>query len=117
MLNHFHPRKVLSDLLEIGADINPPDIDGWTPLIWAAKTGSVDFIRVLLEKHADLDHADVEGNTVLHVTARYSHGEVMQLLLDQGAKVLTNKNGMTCSHVAMEFQNSDVIMAIVKHQR
>ena len=101
----------------MGADINRPDIDGWTPLIWAAKTGSEDIIEVLLSKNADLDQRDFEDNTALHVTARYGNGDVMQLLLDQGAKVLTNKSGMTCSHVAMEFQNSDVIMAIVRHQR
>ena len=101
----------------MGADVNRPDIDGWTPLVWAAKTGSEDIIEVLLSKNADLDHRDLEDNTAFHVTARYGNGDVMQLLLDQGAKVLTNKSGMTCSHVAMDFQNTDVIMAIVRHQR
>lgn len=101
----------------MGTDINRPDIDGWTSLMWAAKTGRDDIIEVLLSKNADLDHSDVVGNTALHVTAKYGNGKVIQLLLDQGARVLTNKQGMTCSHVAMESQNEDVIMAIVKHQR
>lgn len=35
-------------------DINAADQDGWTPLMWAARSGSADIITMLVERGADV---------------------------------------------------------------
>ena len=46
-------RAVIEYLLEQGLDSSQTDVDGWTPLLWAAKAGKTASITMLL--HADSD--------------------------------------------------------------
>ena len=111
-------RKSCNTLLEMGADINSPDIVGWTPLLWAAKVGHAGVTELLLDRGVLIDHVDIDGNAALHVAAHFGHIEVTKMLLDYGANLLLqNKREMTCLDIAMETQNSEVVMVIVKHSR
>ena len=111
-------RKSCVILLEMGADINSPDIVGWTPLLWAAKAGNVGVAELLLERGVFTDHVDIDGNTALHVAAHFNQVETTRILMNNGASLLVlNKRGMTCLDVAIEAQNNEVVMVIVKHQR
>ena len=111
-------RKSCVILLEMGADINSPDIVGWTPLLWAAKAGNVGVAELLLERGVLTDHVDIDGNAALHVAAHFNQVETTRILMDYGANLLVlNKRGMTCLDVAMEGQNNEVVMVVVKHQR
>jgi ankyrin repeat protein len=49
-----------------GVDVNGVDRDGYTALIWAAKRGFVDCMKILLDAKADVDKADRRGMTPLH---------------------------------------------------
>lgn len=111
-------RKSCVILLEMGADINSPDIVGWTPLLWAAKAGNVGVAELLLERGVLTDHVDIDGNAALHVAAHFNQVETTRILMDYGASLLVlNKRGMTYLDVAMEAQNNEVVMVVVKHQR
>lgn len=44
---------VINYLLQQGLDPSQTDVDGWTPLLWAAKAGNVANIRRLLDAGAD----------------------------------------------------------------
>ena len=44
---------ILEYLLERGLNPNQSDVDGWTPLLWAAKAGNITNIEMLLEADAD----------------------------------------------------------------
>lgn len=44
---------VVGYLLEKGLDPNQSDVDGWTPLLWAAKSGNITNIQALLDAGAD----------------------------------------------------------------
>lgn len=46
-------REVLEYLLEGGLHPNQSDVDGWTPLLWAAKAGSTMNIQALLDAGVD----------------------------------------------------------------
>ncbi|KAL9070376.1 MAG: hypothetical protein Q9161_004935 [Pseudevernia consocians] len=50
---HSGSRAVIEYLLEQGLDSSQSDVDGWTPLLWAAKAGKTASIKMLL--HADSD--------------------------------------------------------------
>lgn len=86
--------------------------------MWAAKVGNVGVAEVLLERGVLTDHVDIDGNAALHVAAHFNQVETTRILLDYGASLsVLNKRGLTCLDVAMEAQNNEVVMVIVKHQR
>ena len=57
----------------------------WTPLMYAAREGSVDATRVLAEAGADLNLTDSEGTTALVRAIGNWHYDVAGVLLDEGA--------------------------------
>ncbi|XP_044972070.1 poly [ADP-ribose] polymerase tankyrase-1-like [Hordeum vulgare subsp. vulgare] len=71
-------------LLERGASPRAPDVDGETPLHWAAYNGDRDLAMLLLYKGADVSAANPRG-TALHVAAMRGCPEVVRVLLRHGA--------------------------------
>ncbi|KAF7008475.1 hypothetical protein CFC21_023219 [Triticum aestivum] len=71
-------------LLERGASPRAPDVDGETPLHWAAYNGDRDLAMLLLCKGADVGAANPRG-TALHVAAMRGCPEVIRVLLRHGA--------------------------------
>ncbi len=62
--NNFY--NIVSLLVTQGADINRVELtNGWTSLIWAAKRGHVETVKVLLKNNADISIRDNSGNTAL----------------------------------------------------
>ncbi len=57
----------------------------WTPLMYAAREGSVDATRVLAEAGADLNLTDSEGTTALVRAIGNWHYDVAGVLLDKSA--------------------------------
>ncbi|KAF7035108.1 hypothetical protein CFC21_046029 [Triticum aestivum] len=71
-------------LLERGASPRAPDVDGETPLHWAAYNGDRDLAMLLLCKGADVGATNPRG-TALHVAAMRGFPEVIRVLLRHGA--------------------------------
>ncbi|MEW6242774.1 MAG: ankyrin repeat domain-containing protein [Bacillota bacterium] len=57
VVSHGH-RDTVKLLLEVGADINAVDIDGWTPLMFAVRDGTLDIVRLLIQSGANTDITD-----------------------------------------------------------
>ncbi|KAJ7207026.1 ankyrin repeat-containing domain protein, partial [Mycena rebaudengoi] len=77
-------------LISRGADINAKDKANQVPLHRAATTGSLGFIRLLLESSEPpnktrLNNADRLGNTPLHLAMDSAHAEVAVALIAAGA--------------------------------
>ena len=66
---------VLEYLLEGGLDPSQSDVDGWTTLLWAAKAGNIDKIRVLLDAGAARDFLGVRKWTPFAVAV--FHGNIL----------------------------------------
>nr|WP_255652128.1 ankyrin repeat domain-containing protein [Corallococcus sp. AS-1-12] len=73
-------RAALSAQLDAGADPNPFDDEGRTPLMVAARSGQEDLVRVLLEAGADPTLPDSVGETPFVAAAAYGHLQVCALL-------------------------------------
>ena len=104
-------------LICMGAETDVPDINGWTPLMWAAASGSVSITKLLLSHRVNQDHVNRDGHTALHMAANHGHVHIVQLLLDHGAQLLKNNCGMTLLDVAMARDQGTVLMATVRHDR
>lgn len=72
-------------LLEKGSDINAPDQDGRTALIYAAYNGHTEIVKKLIEKGADVNLRDNYGRTALMMAASGAFPETVRLLLDHSA--------------------------------
>ena len=83
-LNHQagHGRmKGVATLLEVGADPNPQDEEGNTPMHRLAKRGTGrEFARLLLEHGADLSIKNVKGETPMDLAAKAKQPALLNLL-------------------------------------
>lgn len=73
-------------LLDLKFDVNTADRDGRTPLGYAARSGSLELVNLLLEKKARTK-ADRKTITPLVQACLCGHAEVAQALLEHGADV------------------------------
>jgi ankyrin repeat protein len=74
-------------LVKFGSENCTGDENRNTPLIYAADSGHVAVVRVLLEGGANAERANANQQTDLHYAAWSEHLAVCRLLLDWGAKV------------------------------
>ncbi len=72
---------------QAGSDVNAPEGDGTSALLWAAHQGSPELVALLLEAGADPNAANNFGVTPLLEASRYGDTATIEELLDGGADV------------------------------
>ncbi|MEO7132989.1 MAG: ankyrin repeat domain-containing protein [Vicinamibacterales bacterium] len=102
-------------LLADRQDVNAAQGDGSTALHWAAYSGNVEMVRLLLERKADLQvNTRLGALTPLMLAARNGHTNVIRLLLDGGDKAATaNANGTTVLMLAAAAGKGDAVSLLV----
>ncbi|HEY9281543.1 MAG TPA: ankyrin repeat domain-containing protein [Eoetvoesiella sp.] len=76
--------KRAQQLIKRGAQVNRL---GWTPLQYAASTGKVDTVKMLIANKAIIDAPSPDGTTALMMAAYAGSEPVLRLLLKAGAEV------------------------------
>ncbi len=113
--------EVVKVLLNLEADVNIRNEDGYTPLC-SASLGASDLdwihdfsqllanvVRLLLDHGADIDIRDNNDWTPLHTAAQRGRIEVVRVLLEHGANTgAENKQGRTSLSLAKEFQHHEI---------
>lgn len=99
-------------MLKRGADVNKT---GWTPLHYAASTGQLALMRLLIENHAYIDAESPNGSTPLMMASMYGTPDAVKLLLDEGADAsLKNQQGLTAVQFAQKAGREDAAQRIMQ---
>jgi len=72
--------KVVSVLIEGGAQVNIANHAGSTPLFLASKKGNLGVVTALVEAGACVDMPNDSGETPLRLAQRYKHKDVADYL-------------------------------------
>jgi ankyrin repeat protein len=70
----------VDEALNAGADIQQQDEQGWTPLNWAAGSGSVEIVSLLLNRGADVFRTGRDQRTPYMIAVAAKHIDVARLL-------------------------------------
>ncbi len=85
-----------------GADVLGTPRGGYSPLMFAARAGDLETIKLLLDNEADINLQANEDGTALVIAAANGFEDIALFLLDNGADPdLTDANGITPLHYAM----------------
>ncbi len=74
-------------LIKAGANVNVPEPDGSTPLLWAVYNSSPQLVQLLLDAGADPNLPNTLGITPLLQAGRYGNASMISALLAHGAKL------------------------------
>ncbi|MFO7325320.1 MAG: ankyrin repeat domain-containing protein, partial [Pseudomonadota bacterium] len=102
-------------LLKAGARASARELDGTTPLHYAAHYGEVRLIEALLKARADPDAENDFGAKPLALAATSGHVEAIRLLLKAGADVeAKNPEGQTALMVVARTGNVEAAKLLLK---
>ena len=76
---------------------------GWTPLMYAARQGSMDAARALVEAGANPNLTDPDGTTATIVAIINAHFDLAAMLAEKGADLnIADSSGMTALYAAVD---------------
>ena len=88
-------------LLDSGLPVDASDRHGWTPLMFAIKSGHLEFARELVARHANVNAQDQNGDTPLLLAIWNHRSAEAEMLIASGANVQTaNEDGRTALFAA-----------------
>ena len=110
---------VVKALLELGADPNIGEKDGYTPPHGVAFQGRPEAAAVLIEHEIRVDEAHEDGYTPLHRTVwggQSNHIETARVLLEEGDvdPDALDAKGLSAAHVAAERKNDEMVRTLLR---
>ena len=107
-------RENIRALLEQGADVNAPQVDGMTALHWAAYRDDLETVKLLLEAGADVRAANRYGVTPLPLACTNGNAAMAELFLESGADPNTAlPGGETALMTAARTGKAGVVKALL----
>ena len=88
---------------------------GSTPLLFAARSGDVECVRLLVAAGADVNDALPNGMSALVLAAHSGNGEAAGLLLTKGADANADGIGYTALHAAVLRSDLELVKNLLAH--
>ena len=122
-LSKFHKAALsgdtatISEILQIGTDVNEPDDFGRTALMYATSRDHGAVVALLLEANADPNIQADDGTTALYLAVKQGFVDTISLLMEADADILLKgPTGKTAVDVAREtFGNYEVVKQKTKN--
>ena len=96
-----------------GTDAEETQVGGFTPLLFAARSGDVAVARRLLDAGADADDTAPDGASALVVAVHSGHRELAFTLLERDANPNAAGAGYTALHAAVLTGDLEVVEALL----
>ena len=111
--------EIVELLLNKGADVNDPNDDGRTALIWASLREHPEIEAMLLKQPGiDVDMKRNNGDTDLMVASRNGHTKVVKMLLENRADVnAKNNDGETALNMASNYGHTEIEELLKNHTK
>ena len=111
---HGH-NVIVAYLLRQSADPASTDMDGYTPLMHAINQGHLEVVKIFVKDKITMEPTAVSNDLIpLSLACQYGHVEVARLLLQCGAKVLPNSEGMYPQHFAAKAGHEAITQLLVE---
>lgn len=110
-------QQYIADGMEL-ADLDRPNIGGWTPLMYAAYVGHDTIVNLLLDYHVDVNArtATRYAATPLMLAASCGNESIVFFLLQSGAKIdIQDKRGWTCLFYATYQGHHEVVKMLLEN--
>lgn len=102
-------------LINNGANINNPDNNGTTPLMYAIYLNYTNMVIALLDHGAKIELKDKDGSTALHYASDRNRKDLVELLLDRGADInAVREDGLTPLSIASLKGSQSVIRLLIE---
>jgi uncharacterized protein len=96
--------------------VNQVSKEGFSPLILASYTGSLELVQILVSKGAAVNYNSSMGTALMAAIVK-NHVTVVQFLLEKGADVnIWDERGTTPLIYAVQFKNKEVIKLLLNHK-
>ncbi len=114
----YNQEKMVMFLIQSGANLSLPNLQGNSPLQEASELGRTDIARALLEAGADVNQQKANGNTALHVAVLSNNTALVRLLMEFDANQdVIGIEGHTALSLAKLGKQNDEIIKILKQFR
>ena len=102
----FNQKQAFALLLASGASITHKDNDGYLPIHWIAKAGSMEMLQIALISKTPIDPKGLYDRTPLHMAAFCGHALIIAMLIQKGANV----NAQTSKEDLLKTPLHDAVM-------
>jgi actin-related protein len=110
--------NMLQAALDVGADINAANVEGYTALMFAAAYNSADIVTFLIENGADISaQAYILDLNALHIASLFNpHPDVVQALIEGGFDIEseTSTGDSPLIVAALDTPNLEVVQRLVE---
>eukprot|EP01112_Ceratiomyxa_fruticulosa_P019279 TRINITY_DN6290_c0_g1_i1.p1 TRINITY_DN6290_c0_g1~~TRINITY_DN6290_c0_g1_i1.p1 ORF type:complete len:234 (+),score=40.26 TRINITY_DN6290_c0_g1_i1:696-1397(+) len=103
--------NLVVSLLNEGLDVNSP-LKGDTPLYYASMHGSLEIVRVLLDRGANVNFINSKGYSPLCIAIIQEHVEIVSELLERGASVSDDDTKVSPITIADGVGNEEITKLI-----
>jgi ankyrin repeat protein len=98
------------------ADVNKPESNGTTPLIWAVHKDDVELVDRLIKNHANVSATNNYGASALSEAAILGNVDILEKLLKAGAHVdFPNADGQTALMIIARTANVEAAKVLLRH--